>query len=103
MMRIKKEILLQDPRFAVAHREALYALVLALLYFVWWYLSAYGPGSLPVEEYSYIAGFPAWFFLSCIAGFVVFSILAFLMVALLFRDMPLDGPAGEGKGSMEHD
>ncbi len=102
MKRTQKGILLQDPRFAVANREALYALVLAFLYFAWWYLTAYGLGSRPVEEYSYIAGFPSWFFLSCIVGFTVFSILALLMVVFLFRDMPLDVPAGEGKRSRDH-
>ena len=103
MIRIQKGILLQDPRFAIANREALYALVLAFLYFAWWYLAAYGLGSRPVEEYSYIAGFPSWFFLSCIAGFIVFSVLALLMVVFLFRDMPLEKPAGDGRGRMDHD
>jgi uncharacterized membrane protein YhdT len=76
--------------FSIAQREAIYSVILALLYFAWWFCFAYQEGSGPVEEYSYIAGFPAWFFMSCIAGFAVFSILAFLMVKLLFREVPLD-------------
>ncbi|QTX33030.1 YhdT family protein [Aminithiophilus ramosus] len=80
-------------RFRQADREALYALALALLNFLWWYATAYGLGSGPVETYRYIAGFPAWFFLSAIVGFLLFSFLAAAMVKLLFRDMPLDDEA----------
>lgn len=80
-------------RFRQADREALYALGLALLNFLWWYATAYGLGSGPVEDYRYIAGFPAWFFLSSIVGFLLFSFLAAAMVKLLFRDMALDDEA----------
>lgn len=76
--------------FVVAKREAAFSLILAIAYFFWWYLTAYTFGSGPVRDYTYIMGLPAWFFLSCIAGSVVFSILAFFMVRLVFSDIPLD-------------
>ena len=84
-------------RFRQADREALYALILALLNFAWWYLTAYGLGSGPVESYRYILGFPAWFFMSSIVGFLLFSFLAAAMVRFLFKDMPLDGERATGK------
>ena len=80
-----------DPRFKQAHREAVLSVILAGVYFLWWYVSAYGLGSGPVEEYSYIAGFPTWFFFSCVISVPVFALLAWAMVRFLFREMPLDG------------
>jgi uncharacterized membrane protein YhdT len=77
-------------RFAQARKEALWILVLYLGYFVWWYAFAYGLGSGDPENYSYVLGFPAWFFYSCIAGMPVITIALWLIVRLCFRDMPLD-------------
>ncbi len=79
-----------DRRFIQANREALIALILSLAYFIWWYATAYGLGDRAVEEYTYILGFPAWFFYSCVVGFLLFSLLAALMVKLLFKDISLD-------------
>ena len=85
----KNEMEGTDKRFIQANKEALWATALALCYFAWWYLSAYIPGEVPVAEYTYIFGFPTWFFLSCMVGFVLFSILAALMVATVFKDISL--------------
>lgn len=88
----------EDKRFAQANREAIYAVILALLYFLWWYVSAYGLGSGPVEEYRYILGLPEWFFFSCIAGFLVFSILARFMVTHLFKEISLETGKTDSRG-----
>ncbi len=80
----------EDPRFKQCNKEALYGVALGVLNLVWWYAFGYGLGSKPVEEYTYILGFPAWFFLSCILGTVVFVTLTFVMVDKGFKDMPLD-------------
>lgn len=85
--------------FAAANREALYSLMLAGLYFGWWYLMAYRLGDGPVEGYTYVMGLPSWFFYSCIVGFVLFAFMAAGMVKLLFTDVPLEddgAPGGEG-------
>lgn len=83
--------------FEQANREALYSVGLALIYMVWWYITSYGAGAKDTKEYSYILGFPSWFFLSCIAGFLIFSAMAFLMVHFLFRDISLDEDDPESK------
>ncbi|MGP4073311.1 YhdT family protein [Piscibacillus sp. B03] len=80
----------KDLRFQIAHREALIGVVLALINILWWYGFAYGLGNKSPEEYSYIFGFPAWFFWSCIIGFLVMVVLVTLTVKFLLTDVPLD-------------
>lgn len=79
-----------DRRFIQANKEAVIAVVLSFAYFIWWYATAYGFGDAPVSEYTYVLGFPAWFFYSCIAGFLVFAFLAALMVRFLFKEVSLE-------------
>ena len=76
----------QDWRYAQANREALLTLGAYGLYFVWWYACAYGLGHGDPEGYDYIFGLPAWFFLSCIAGYPLLSAL-----------LPLDEEGGAPK------
>jgi len=78
-----------DPRYKQANKEALLAIGLFFLNVIWWFVFAYGLGSGPPSEYSYVMGFPAWFFWSCIGGFVVFSVLTWVMVTYFYVDMPL--------------
>ncbi|MDA2770022.1 MULTISPECIES: YhdT family protein [Bacillus cereus group] len=79
-----------DPRFRIAHREALIGLGLAIINFIIWYGVAYGLGSKNPSEYTYVFGFPAWFFYSCIVGFIVMVILLSLVVRFVFQDISLD-------------
>ncbi|HHB2166608.1 MULTISPECIES: YhdT family protein [Bacillus cereus group] len=79
-----------DPRFGIAHREALIGLGLAIINFIIWYGFAYGLGSKNPSEYTYVFGFPAWFFYSCIVGFIVMVILLSLVVRFIFQDISLD-------------
>lgn len=90
------EPLTEDPRFKIAGREALIGVALAVANFLWWYAFAYGLGGKPVEEYRYIFGFPAWFFYSCILGFIVFALLVYVVVRLWFREVTLD-EGGDGE------
>ncbi len=76
--------------FKQTHKEALYSLILTGLYFLWWYIGAYIPGSIPVEEYTFIFGMPLWFFLSCIAGTILFSFLAWVMVRFFFKEIAFE-------------
>ncbi|OAN16686.1 hypothetical protein A3K86_09570 [Photobacterium jeanii] len=78
-------------RYRQAHREAKWAVGLALAYFVWWYISAYAfaptvDTTLP-ELYF---GLPLWFLLACILGPIVFTLLCWLMVKFVYQDMSLE-------------
>ena len=90
----------EDPRFEQCNRETKVMLVLLILNIVWWYAFAYGLGMRSPDDYSYVMGLPAWFFYSCVLGYVVFSMLAALAVRIFFRAIPLDdndhGTGGEG-------
>lgn len=79
-----------DWRFKIAHREAWIGVGLALFNFVWWFGFAYGLGSRPVEEYSYIFGLPDWFFYSCVVGFLLISVLVVVIVKFFFVEVPFD-------------
>ncbi|WP_377887594.1 YhdT family protein [Alkalihalobacillus sp. R86527] len=80
----------EDPRFRIANREALIGIGLVLINFLLWYGTAYGFGSKPVEEYSYIWGLPAWFFYSCIIVTLVMLFLVIFSVTFLYKEVPLE-------------
>ena len=80
----------RDNRYIIAHREALFGVILVLFHFIWWFGFAYGLGRKDVSDYTYIFGFPSWFFFSCILGFIVISILVFIVVKHYFDDISLD-------------
>lgn len=86
---MKEQEFTEDPRYRIAAKEAWMSIGLFLLNFCWWFAFAYGMGDQPPQDYTYIVGFPAWFFWSVIAGTVLFSLLAFIMVKYFFTDMPL--------------
>lgn len=80
----------EDYRFKIANREALIGVGLAVFNFIWWYGFAYGLGSKDVSEYTYVFGLPAWFFYSCVLGFIVMSILVAVVVKFWFVEVPID-------------
>lgn len=90
----------QDKRSRQANREALLALAVYALYFVWWYVFGYGMGGGPPGDYDYVFGFPAWFFYSCVVGYPLITILLWVVVRFFFRDVPLeaDPDAGDEEG-----
>lgn len=96
--KMKKSIHKKDPRFKVAEKEAWIGIGLVLFNFIWWYGFAYGLGSAPADEYTFIMGLPAWFFWSCVAGFIVMVILVSAAVKFLFKEVPFE-ENGEGRDS----
>lgn len=80
----------EDPRYKQCNKEAIMGLVLGIINLIWWFGFGYGLGSKPVSEYSYILGFPSWFFMSCIVGGALFSILTIIMINKFFKHMSLD-------------
>ncbi|RKL67112.1 sodium:pantothenate symporter [Salipaludibacillus neizhouensis] len=87
-----------ERRFKIAHREAWIGVILALVNILWWYGFAYTMGSKVPEEYTYVFGFPAWFFWSCIVGFIVMVILVFIVVKFVLVDMSLEDEDDMGNG-----
>ncbi|WP_096439504.1 YhdT family protein [Alteribacter populi] len=79
-----------DPRFKIANREAIIGVILVIINFAWWYGFAYGMGSKPVEEYTFIFGMPAWFFYSCVVGFLLMVVLVTVVVKFYFKDVSFD-------------
>lgn len=86
-----------DPRYKISNREALIACAIAAANFIWWFGFAYGMGSKDPSQYHYVFGFPAWFFYSCILGFVVFTILVIVIVKYFYKDIPFDAEAEEDR------
>lgn len=80
----------QDPRFKIAHREALIGVGLAVVHFIWWFGFAYGLGSRPVEEYTYIFGLPDWFFYSCVVGFILICITVIVLAKFVLKDVSFE-------------
>ncbi|MFU9135253.1 YhdT family protein [Erwinia tasmaniensis] len=74
-----------DKRFVQAHREARWSLWLAVGYIIAWSLMAWLPDSK-----SGFTGLPHWFEMACMLVPGVFILLCWLMVRLVFRDIPLE-------------
>ena len=85
----------KDPRFRIGHREAWIGVILVIINFVWWYGFAYGLASGSVEDYSYVFGLPAWFFYSCVGGFILMVILVSIAVKFFFKEVPFEDEGGE--------
>lgn len=85
----------KDARFKIANREALIGVVLVIINFVWWYAFAYGMGSGSVENYSYVMGLPAWFFYSCVGGFILMVVLVTVVVKLFFKEVSFEDEEGD--------
>lgn len=79
---------MQDKRFKVAHREAWIGVGLVIVNFAIWFGFAYGLGSGDPREYTYVFGFPAWFFYSCIAGTIFMIVLIWIVMKFFFTDVP---------------
>lgn len=86
-----------DPRFKIAKREAWIGIILVIINFVWWFGFAYGLGSESVENYSYVMGLPAWFFYSCVGGFILMVLLVSFVVKVFFRDVSFEDEGGDVK------
>ncbi|TCP28773.1 putative membrane protein YhdT [Scopulibacillus darangshiensis] len=90
--------LLVDPRYKIANREAIIGIILAVINFIWWFAFAFGLGSKKVADYHYVMGLPAWFFYSCVVGFIVITILLIVAVKFLFKEIPLDDMPDQDRG-----
>ncbi|WP_371413688.1 YhdT family protein [Virgibacillus sp. Bac330] len=83
-----KSLKKQDEK--IANREAWIGVGLVIFNFIWWFAFAYGLGNKEPNQYTYILGFPAWFFYSCILGFMVMAVLVTVIVKKYFVAIPFD-------------
>ncbi|HKS34438.1 MAG TPA: YhdT family protein [Enterobacteriaceae bacterium] len=74
-----------DKRFVQANKEARWALWLTLLYLAAWLAAAYVPSVNPG-----MTGLPHWFEMACLLVPLLFILLCWLMVRVIFRDIPLE-------------
>lgn len=74
-----------DKRFVQAHREARWSFWLAVAYLITWSLMAWLP-----DDKQGITGLPHWFEMACLLVPALFILLCWLMVKLVFRDIPLE-------------
>lgn len=81
---------MKDQRFHIANREALIGVGLVIINFAIWFGFAYGLGSTDPENYTYVLGFPAWFFYSTMAGTVFMIALIIFVLKRYFKDVPFD-------------
>ncbi|MDI9371167.1 MAG: YhdT family protein [Synergistaceae bacterium] len=98
MMKKNELGFVEDPRYKDCEREAWYGAALGLVNLAIWAVGGYWLGSGPTEEYSYIMGFPAWFFVSCVANSALAIGGAIYIVKRKMRDMPL-GPMTEDEAA----
>lgn len=97
ILKDKNKINWNDPRFKIANREAFIGVALVIINFIWWYGFAYGLGSKQPEEYNYVFGFPAWFFYSCVIGFIVMVVLVIIVVKFFLKEVPFEDDEDGGK------
>ncbi|TMN22461.1 YhdT family protein [Lentibacillus cibarius] len=79
-----------DSRYKVANREALVGIGLVIFNFVWWFAFAYGLGGKDPSEYTYVFGLPAWFFYSCVLGFIIMAVLVTVVVKKWFAEVSFE-------------
>ncbi len=66
-----------------ARKEAKATIFVYLLYFFFSVGTAYGLGR-DIENYTYILGFPAWFFYSCILAYFFVCIAVYILIRTVF-------------------
>lgn len=81
---------MKDKRYRIANREAWIGVGLVILNFAFWYSFAYGMGGGDPKDYTYILGFPAWFFYSCIVTTITMLVLLGILLKVVFKEVPLD-------------
>lgn len=96
--RSNKEIFLRNDKnhinkqYKQSNYEAWLTLSLYIFYSIWWWFFAYVICNGNVLTYSYILGFPSWFFFSCLIGFPLLCCILWLIIHFFFKEVPLDTP-----------
>ncbi len=82
--------LTEKERNRQIRKEAIISMILYVAFFIWWYVTGYGLAGGDPADYTYVMGLPLWFFLSCIVGYVLFSVASIIVVKMFFKDFDLE-------------
>lgn len=97
---IKEYGLKEDKRMAQATKELIIFLVSFVILSIWvWYWGFVGASQDPAT-YTYILGFPKWFFMACLGTVVVYPI-CLIVQALMIKDCPLTADGKEENESKQ--
>lgn len=71
-------------------KEVIISITLYAVFFIWWYVTGYGIAERGTPKtYTYVFGLPMWFFMSCVVGYVLFSIATVIVVKKFFKNFDL--------------
>ena len=79
----------KDPRFHSIGKEAVAVMVYWVLYGVWAFAFGYLGTLTPPEEYTYIMGFPTWYFWAFLGTAILFPIIG-VILSLKMKDISLE-------------
>lgn len=85
-----KNIKTKEEKDRQINKETKISIFLYLSYFIWWYVTGYGLSKGNPSEYKYIFGLPMWFFMSCIVGYIWFSIATVIITKKVFKNFDLE-------------
>ena len=94
--RLSKEIFSRNDKnhtykqYKQSNSEAWLTSCIYIFYSIWWWLFAYVICNGNVLTYSYILGFPCWFFVSCLIGFPLLCCILWFIIHYFFKEVPLD-------------
>ena len=78
----------EDPRFKQSRKESLRIMCLVIFEFIWVYSFGYLGIKVNPNDYSYILGFPMWFFWAFLGAGVIFPIIA-IILSIKIKDCSL--------------
>lgn len=79
MSLLKEYGIKEDSRFIQARKESLRIMYLVIFEFIWVYTFGFIGTKTDPSNYSYILGFPTWFFWAFAGAGVLFPILAIIL------------------------
>ncbi len=79
MSLLKEYGIKEDARFKQARKESLRIMYLVIFEFIWVYTFGYIGTKTNPSDYSYIFGFPTWFFWAFAGAGVIFPVVAIIL------------------------
>ena len=87
----------EKEKYKQCDKEAIITLIVFTLYAIWWYVAGFGVWSLGVDALPWVMGLPMWFFLSCIVGWIGFTIIIYIVIKVFFKEIDFGEEATESQ------